>query len=134
MNNFTKRFANKRIFLYTAYFDVLYFFEIINLMFLLLILYGKFVSVFSGIILTILLSIQIIRIYFGNSLNRKIQIYLMDIHLAYSIPFFLSLIVSGFNSGWLDFIFILLRFVIFCAEIFLIHVLTDEVLTDCVET
>ena len=84
----------KRVFVYASYFDVLFFFEIINLMFLLLMAYGKIISIAGGSILSVLLSLQIINLYFKKEINRKIQLYLMDIHLAYSVPFIINFLIT----------------------------------------
>jgi hypothetical protein len=115
----------KRVFVYVSYFDVLYFFEIINLMFLLLMTYGKFISIVSGIILSVLLSLQIINLYFKKEINRKIQLYLMDIHAAYSIPFIINFLFYRSDPVMLDYFFVFLRFVICCFEILFIIVLSD---------
>lgn len=110
----------KRIFIYASYFDVLFYFEIINLMFLLLIIYGKFISIATGSILSVLLSLQIINLYFKKETNRKIQLFLMDIHAAYSIPFIINFFISNNEPAALDYFFVFLRFVISCFDIIFI--------------
>jgi hypothetical protein len=115
----------KRVFIYVSYFDVLFFFEIINLMFLLLIVYGKFVSIACGFILSVLLSIQIINLYFKKEINRKIQLYLMDIHLAYSVPFILNFLFYRSEPVIFDYLFVSLRSVICCFDIIFIIALSD---------
>jgi hypothetical protein len=93
---------------------------------IILVTYGKSLSIAIGIILTLLLSIHIIRIYFNKGNSRKIQLYLMDIHLACSIPFFINIIIDGLTNSFLDYFFIFLRFAILLAEIIFIYILTDE--------
>ena len=94
-------------------------------MFLLLASYGKAAAIITGIILSILLSVHIVFLYFKNELNRKIQLFLMDIHAGYSIPF-LILVIFFYNiNGLYDLIFTILRFVMACAEILFIIVLSD---------
>ena len=119
----------KRVFVYASYFDVLFFFEIINLMFLLLMAYGKTISIAGGSILSVLLSLQIINLYFKKEINRKIQLYLMDIHLAYSLPFilnfFITLLFYKSEPIMLDYFFVFLRFVISCFDIVFIIALSD---------
>jgi hypothetical protein len=115
----------KKVFVYVSYFDVLFFFEIINLMFLFLIVYGKFISITSGVILSILLSMQIINLYFKKEINRKIQLYLMDIHLAYSVPFIINFLFYRSEPVIFDYLFVSLRLVICCFDIIFIIALSD---------
>lgn len=116
----------EKIFTLTAYFNVLYFFEIINLMLILLITYGNFISVSSGVILTVLLSMHIIRIYFNKGNSRMIQLFIMDIHIAVSVPFFINLFINNINDTLMDYFFTLLRIMILFCEVLLIYFLTDE--------
>jgi hypothetical protein len=119
----------KRVFVYASYFDILFFFEIINLMFLLLMAYGKIISIAGGSILSVLLSLQIINLYFKKEINRKIQLYLMDIHLAYSVPFIINFIITLLfyksEPVILNFFFVFLRFVISCFDLVFIVALSD---------
>lgn len=115
----------KRAFKIVSYFNLLYFIEIINLMFLLLIMFGKVISIITGLILALLLSLHIILLYFKKERNRKVQLYLMDIHLAYSIPFLVIFLLYSNDSRLIDYLFFLLRFVLCCFEILFIYVLSD---------
>ena len=115
----------KRAFKIVSYFNLLYFIEIINLMFLLLIMFGKVISIITGLILALLLSLHIILLYFKNERNRKIQLYLMDVHLAYSIPFLIVFIIYSNDSRLIDYLFLLLRLVLCCFEVLFIYVLSD---------
>jgi hypothetical protein len=125
MTSLLLNIIKKRVFVYVSYFDVLYFFEIINLMFLFLLVYGKIISITVGSILSVLLSLQIIKLYFKKETNRKIQLYLMDIHAAYSIPFIINFLFYRSDPVMLDYFFVSLRFVICCLEIIFIVVLSD---------
>ena len=115
----------KRVFVYASYFNILFFFEIINLMFLLLIIYGKIISITAGGILSVLLSLQIINLYFRKETSRKIQLFLMDIHAAYSIAFIINFIFSNNEPVAMDYFFVLLRFLIACFDIIFILALSD---------
>jgi hypothetical protein len=115
----------KRPFVFVSYFDILYFFEIINLMFLLLMIYGKVISVLSGIILSVLLSFHIINLYYKKEINRKIQLFIMDIHLAYSLPFLFIAALNNYESSIPDYLFIFIRSVIVCFDILFIYILSD---------
>lgn len=116
----------KNIFLYVSYFNILFFLEIINMMFLFLAAYGKMTAIISGIVLSMLLSYHIILLYFKNELNRKIQLFLMDIHAGYSIPFLFFFIFYYNNNGIYDYVFTGLRFFMVCAEILFIIILSDH--------
>ncbi|MFH0977618.1 MAG: hypothetical protein V1874_17705 [Spirochaetota bacterium] len=115
----------KRPFVFVSYFNVLYFFEIINLMFLLLMIYGKVISVLSGIILSVLLSFHIINLYYKKEINRKMQLFMMDVHLAYSLPFLLITALNFYGSSVPDYLFVLVRSVIVCFDILFIYILSD---------
>lgn len=115
----------KRAFKIVSYFNLLYFIEIINLMFLLLIMFGKVISIIAGLILALLLSLHIILLYFKKERNRKIQLYLMDVHLAYSIPFLIIFLLYSNDSRLIDYLFFLLRLVLCCFEVLFIYVLSD---------
>jgi hypothetical protein len=107
-------------FIYVSYFNALFFVEIINIMFILLISYGKLVAIIVSCLLTLLLSAHIILLYFGKEFSRKLQLILMDLHVAYFLPFiFLFLIYYEKNSIY-DYILPLVRFIMICAEIFFI--------------
>jgi hypothetical protein len=68
----------------SAYMATLYYLEIISLMFGLLFLYGKAVSIIAGTALTLFLTFHIIRLYFTIDLHRKIQLFIIDIHVAFA--------------------------------------------------
>ncbi len=115
----------KKVFVYASYFNVLFFFEIINLMFLLLIVYGKFISIACGSILTVLLSLQIINLYFKKEASRKIQLYLMDIHLAYSVPFIFNFLFLRNDPLMPDYFFMFLRLVMCFFDVLFIIAFSD---------
>ena len=108
------------------YIATLYYVEIIYLMFVLNFLLGKAVAVTSGLALAILLSFQIVALFSRRNLSRKIQLFLMDIHFAYSIAFIFSRIVTGFTLSGGDIAVILFRGIAALAELPMIIILTDE--------
>lgn len=69
------------------YLTTLYYIEIIYLMFILLLAFGKTVSVSAGFLLAFLLTVHIIMLNSGKKSSSKIQLLIMDIHGAYSITF-----------------------------------------------
>jgi hypothetical protein len=114
---------NKKAFICVSYLNVLFFFEIINLMFFLTLVFGKYISIAAGIALTILLSVQIIGLYFKNKICMVVQLFLMDIHLAYSIPFLVFFVIYFQEIKSIDIIFVSIRSVIAIFEILFIAVI-----------
>lgn len=51
---------------------------------------------------------------------------MMDIHLAYSIPFFIYIAGWGYKGNIIDLVFIFVRFIITCFEAIFIYILTDD--------
>lgn len=94
-------------------------------MFLLLIAYGKFISIAAGIILSVLLTLQIINLYFKKNINRKIQLFLMDIHLAYSLVFIINFLFYKSGRTGADYFFIILRSAICLFDVVFIIALSD---------
>ncbi len=119
-----------KIFTVISYFNILYFLEIINIIMVLLITYGKPLSIGIGFVLSVLLSLHIIRFYFNRGCSRKIQLFLMDIHFAYSFPFFIYILIDSINITMLDGFFMTIRFIILCAETIFIYLLTGEKLIE----
>ncbi len=115
----------KRVFVLASYFDILFFLEIINFMMLLFAAYGKLISITAGIVLSLLLAVHIIFFYFRNELNRKIQLFIMDLHVGYSIPFLIFFTVYFSDYGIFNYITMALRFVMSCFEIIFIFILSD---------
>jgi len=113
----------------TAYFSTLYYFEIIYFMFILLILYGKPVSVIAGFTMTILITIHIVQLYFKKNINRKIQLFIMDIHIAYAGAYLINIMKLGFEINVLTLSIIFIRSIIIICEIPLLFILTDERVT-----
>ncbi|MFC1669348.1 hypothetical protein ACFL20_03090 [Spirochaetota bacterium] len=116
----------KRINAVTAYFTVLYFFEIIFFMIVFLVTQGKLIAVIFGILTAIILTAHIISVYFFKNRNRKIQIVLMEIHFAYSISFIISYFIHGIGGYIIDNIFLIVRLILILGEIPLIYLLTDK--------
>lgn len=119
-----------RIHVYTAYFSVLYFFEIMYLMVLLFFVAGSGPALAAGAVLAPLLAYHSIMLYYRNPLHRKIQLYLMDLHLALSAAaiaraLFLN---PGTTAVFMSFLFI--RMLIMLGEPFMIFFLTDRTVID----
>ncbi len=111
---------------FASYFNILYFIEIINLMFLLSFTAGKAVAMTAGLILALLLSAQIIMMYFKRQTARRIQLFMMDIHAAVAVGGLLRAMTSPGHAGALFAAFIAFRIIIVAGEALLIYLLTDE--------
>jgi hypothetical protein len=125
IQDFFQRSIADRINVYIAYFNVLYFFEIIYFMVILSILYGNRVSITVGILLGILLTVQIIMIFFKRRNARRAQLFIMELHIAYSFPLFIGFII-GARVYSLDLALILFRLVVCIIEILLVYILTSR--------
>jgi hypothetical protein len=108
------------------YIATLYYVEIIYLMFVLNFLLGKALAVTSGLTLAVLLSFQVVALFSRRNLSRKIQLFLMDIHFAYSIAFIFSRIATGFTLSGGDMAVTIFRAVTALVELPMIIILTDE--------
>jgi hypothetical protein len=120
-----KRWIKGRLHLFVAYGDVLYFLEIIYAMIALNFLAGKPVAVVAGSLCGLLLSVHIILIYQRNPVSRTIQLFMMDIHLAYAVPYFIGGILFGLGLRPLDYIFIAARACLAVFEALAFYLLTD---------
>jgi hypothetical protein len=109
-----------------SYFNALYFIEIMNLMLMILLLYGYFLSILTGAVLTALLSAQIIMIYFRNKTARKIQLFLFDVHIAAAIPSLIQYITDTRQVTALGSVVISMRIIMILSEALFIYLLTDE--------
>jgi hypothetical protein len=125
IQDFFQRNIAYRINVYIAYFNVLYFFEIIHFMVILSILYGNRISISVGILLGILLTFQIIMIFFKRRNARRAQLFIMELHIAYSFPLFIG-VIMGTRVYYLDLALILFRLVVCIVEIILVYVLTSR--------
>jgi len=109
-----------------AYGSVLYYLEIIYLMIALSFFYGKPVALIIGGLATLLLSLHIVRFYSRSPRSRTVQLALMEIHGAYSIPFLAGVLFQGFHGTPLDSLFIINRLALACMDLAGILLLTDE--------
>ncbi|MDY6933036.1 MAG: hypothetical protein SVZ03_02280 [Spirochaetota bacterium] len=61
-----------------------------------------------------------------SEISRKVQLFLMDIHLAYSIPFFINILIEGYHGSIIDYGLVIARAIIASFEIIYIFILTDK--------
>lgn len=110
----------------SAYMATLYYLEIIALMFGLLFLYGKAVSVIAGAVLTVLLTFHIIRLYLANDLHRKIQLCIIDLHAAFAAGFLFYAVAQDTPIEPSSLPLILMRAAILACELPLLCLLTGD--------
>ena len=87
-----------RINVLAAYAAVFYFLEIIFLMFSLLFLYGKAVSLGAGAVLSPLLAYHVIQLYYRKRIHRTIQLWAIDIHAAFAAGYLFYCAAGGPGS------------------------------------
>jgi hypothetical protein len=109
-----------------AYAGILYFMEIIYFMISIAFLYGRAPAIIAGFLLSGLLSLQVIGLAMKKEPSRKAQLFLMEVHAAYSIPFLIGAISGAVPVAGYDLIFITLRAVLSAVEIGGVYLLTDE--------
>jgi hypothetical protein len=125
IQDFFQRNIVDKINIYIAYFNVLYFFEIIYFIVILSVLYGNKISIAVGILLGILLTVQIIMIFFKRRNARRAQLFIMELHIAYSFPLFIGMIIGG-RLYLLDLALTLFRLFLCVVEGLLIFALTSR--------
>lgn len=119
--------TRSRIHLYGAYLQVWYYVEILYLMGIFLVVYGKALAFLWGVILAVLLSIHIIRFYFRQETSRRVQLVLMDLHVAYSVSMVIALMHGTAGNSIVESIIMVVRVVITVLEVYMIWLLTDDV-------
>jgi hypothetical protein len=121
-----KSLLRNRLHQLTAYMATLYYLEIISLMFGLLFLYGKAVSIIVGTVLSLLLAYHIIQLYLKNELHRKIQLFIIDIHAPFAIGYLFYNIAHGIEVDMLALFIIFVRAFLLTCEIPLFWYLTGK--------
>ncbi len=109
-----------------SYISLLYFVEIIALMLITVIVFGKTASLAAGFSLSLLLGIQIISLHRGNEFNMKIQIAIMDLHLAFSAVFIFNLLTGKIALYQQDIPITAVRIFLAAVELPLLTLLTGE--------
>ncbi len=108
------------------YILTLYYVEIIFIMFGLLFIYGRAVSIATGSLLSIFWAYHIIRFHFGNELHRKIQIYVIDLHAAFTAGYLFYCAVHGIDGDPAAPFILAARILILACELPLLWILTGD--------
>ena len=122
----TQRYLVEKSNYISAYCSTLYYFEIIYIMVIMLFVYGKIVSVVTGLTLTVLYTAHLVRLYFRKTLNRLLHLLIMEVHLAYTSAFLFNIMINSRHPEPYLASFIAARVLILVVEIPLIFLLTSE--------
>ncbi len=119
-------FIRNRIHQVSAYIATLYYLEIVFLMFGLLFLYGRAAAIIVGLLLTLLLTYHIIQLFFKNSLHRKLQLYLIDIHAAFAMGYLFYNAAQGLDRAPSALIILIARSMLLACELLLFYYLAGD--------
>ncbi len=108
------------------YFSTLYFVEVIYFMFMLLLIYGRTAAVLCGFILALLLTFHVIGLFFMKNRYRKIQLILMDIHIAFTVGFLINRIAGDISLSSMDEFMMVFRGLTALLEIPLVFIFTSD--------
>lgn len=109
-----------------SYYSTIYFVEIIYFMFMILIIYGRIAAVISGLTFASLLVYHVIGLFFQKNSSRKLQIILMDIHVAFTAGFLINRIFGDLPISVIDEFMIIYRGIAALMAIPLILIFTDD--------
>lgn len=120
------KYLKKRADSFTPYVATFYYVEILYFMIFINFLYGKVYAVITGISLSIILTSHVLRLFYKKDFNRKLQLFIMDFHFAYSSVFIINRLLSGWTLSSIDYTIVYFRLFTACIEIFMIITLTDK--------
>jgi len=100
--------------------------EIAIIMFVTALVAGKLFAVIFGFILTGFLTWNILGIHQKKEVNRLVQLYIMDIHVALSVVYFLNFLFTSIKLVEMDFYIIISRGLLLAFEIPAIYFLTRD--------
>jgi len=113
---------------FIPYLATFYYVEIIYLMIFINLLYGKIFAITAGLLLSLLLTFHVIRLFYKKDINRKIQLYFMDIHFAYSLAYVFNRFFSSSDLTAIDSAVIAFRLFTAVIEISAVLILTDRII------
>ncbi len=125
---FEKINIQERIKSFVPYLATFYYVEIIYLMIFMNFLYGKIVAAGTGIFLSLFLTFHVLRLFNRKDINRKIQIYCMDIHFAYSLAYAFNRFFSAGSLSIVEYGMITFRLITAVLEIIFVIILTDVII------
>jgi len=113
---------------FIPYLATFYYVEIIYLMIFINLLYGKIFAITAGLLLSLLLTFHVIRLFYKKDINRKIQLYFMDIHFAYSLAYVFNRFFSSSDLTAIDSAVIAFRLFTAVIEISAVLIITDRII------
>lgn len=110
------------------YIATLYYIEIIYFMFVANFLAGKVLAVAGGFLFAVFLTYHVVALFNRRNLNRIIQLFLMDLHFAYSVAFIMSRFINDYKLSGGDITVSVYRGIVAVIELPMIIALTDELI------
>lgn len=107
-----------------AFMAVWYYIELLYMMNIAIFFYPPMLISLIGIILGIGLSIHILKLYIGNTINVTIHVFVMDVHIAYSAGLTIAAVLSG--ATWYAVLIVIVRDIIAVIELLLVYTMTKE--------
>ncbi|MGQ9843333.1 MAG: hypothetical protein ACUVRK_07180 [Spirochaetota bacterium] len=107
-----------------AFVAVWYYIELLYMMSIAIFFYPPILISLIGVIVGVVLSIHILKLYGGNPVNATVQLFIMDIHVAYSIGLTIAAIVS--DATLYSVLIIIMRDIIATFEMILVYTLTKS--------
>ena len=115
---------------FLSYFSTFFFVEILYFMIMILVIYGRTASVIFGFLTALMLSLHVIGLFFNKNKNRKIQVLLMDLHIAFTAGFLINRIFGDFSISGPDQFMIIFRGLTAMLEIPFIIIFTNDSVID----
>ena len=101
-----------------------YYIELLNNISIAIFFYSPMLIAVIGVLVGILLSLHIIGLYLGKTINYYIQLLLMDIHIAYAVGMTVAAIFL--ESTWYTLLIVVIRDMVALIEIVLVFTMTGE--------
>jgi len=111
---------------FLPYFSTLYFVEILYFMVMLLLIYGRTSAIICGFILALLLTFHVIGLFFMKNRHRKIQLLLMDLHIAFTAGFLINRLMGDISLSSMDEFMMVFRGLTALLEIPLVLLFTSD--------
>lgn len=112
--------------LFIPYFSTLYFVEVLYFMVMLLLIYGRTAALVCGFILALLLTFHVIGLFFMKNRHRKIQLILMDLHIAFTAGFLINRLMGDLSLSSMDELMVMFRGLTALLEIPLVFIFTSD--------
>jgi len=90
-------------------------------------LYGKTAAVFAGVALTLLLTVHVLLLFNGSAFCRRVQLLLMDFHIAWSAVFLAGRIISDLPLSGFDLTVMAFRGLAASIELALLVLITADI-------